>query len=169
MDRSEFEVEIAQCYHVVYKVVKRILKDEHDAEDVTQNACMKAWMYLDKFRGVSAFSTWLTRIAINESYNCMEKQRRVPPMDTLGEDTVLDTPSFADWADPESLHIADESRDAADEAMGIMPDEHAVAFTLRNQVGLTYDQIADILDVPVGTIRSRIHRAKKYIRENMEH
>ncbi len=65
------------------------MKNEHDAEDVTQNACMKAWMYLDKFRGVSAFSTWLTRIAINESYNYMEKQRRVPPMDTLGEEMRL--------------------------------------------------------------------------------
>jgi len=170
MDRSEFELEIANYYDTVFKVVNRILKNDTDSEDVVQNACLKAWIYLHKFEGNSAFSTWLTRIAVNETWNFLDKKKRLPQTDDITEEPIFyDSLGFADWDDPESLFIADESRDSAEEAMQIMPDGHAVALTMREQVGLTYDQIADILDIPVGTVRSRIFRAKKYIKRYMEH
>lgn len=169
-DRRAFDLLFARYQHKILSLVSRYLWDPQDVEDVTQEAFIKAFRALPRFRGESAFYTWLYRIAINTAKNHLVARSRRPP----GTDVDVDEAEFFDGADslkdaesPESALARDQLSDAIDEAISRLPDDLRSAVTLREFDGLTYEQIAQIMDCPVGTVRSRIFRARESIEQHI--
>lgn len=169
-DRRAFDLLFARYQHKILNLVGRYLRDPQDVEDVTQEAFIKAFRALPRFRGDSAFYTWLYRIAINTAKNHLVARSRRPP----ATDVDVEDAQFMDGADllregedPESALARDELSAAIDEAIGGLPDDLRSAVTLREFDGLSYEQIAEIMDCPVGTVRSRIFRARESIDEQI--
>ncbi len=165
-DKRAFDLLFGRYQHKILNLVSRYLRDQQDVEDVTQEAFIKAFRALPRFRGDSAFYTWLYRIAINTAKNHLVARSRRPP----GTDVDVEDAEFMDGADllkegenPEAALSRDELSAAIDEAIGKLPDDLRSAVTLREFDGLTYEQIAEIMDCPVGTVRSRIFRARESI------
>ena len=169
-DRRAFDLLFARYQHKILNLVGRYLRDPQDVEDVTQEAFIKAFRALPRFRGDSAFYTWLYRIAINTAKNHLVARSRRPP----GTDVDVEDAQFMDGADllkesesPESALARDELSQAIDDAIGRLPDDLRSAVTLREFDGLSYEQIAEIMDCPVGTVRSRIFRARESIDQHI--
>ncbi|MGD8415681.1 MAG: RNA polymerase sigma factor RpoE [Pseudomonadales bacterium] len=165
-DKRAFEALFGRYQHKIHNLVARYLRDTQDVEDVTQEAFIKAFKALPRFRGESAFYTWLYRIAINTAKNHMVAKSRRPP----GTDVDVSDAEFMDGADmlkegesPDAVLARDELSRAIDEAISELPDDLRSAVTLREFDGLSYEQIAEIMDCPVGTVRSRIFRARESI------
>lgn len=165
-DKRAFDLLFGRYQHKILNLVSRYLRDPQDVEDVTQEAFIKAFKALPRFRGDSAFYTWLYRIAINTAKNHLVARSRRPP----GTDVDVEDAEFMDGADqlkegesPEAALARDELSAAIDEAIGKLPDDLRSAVTLREFDGLSYEQIAEIMDCPVGTVRSRIFRARESI------
>lgn len=169
-DKRAFDLLFARYQHKIGNLVARYLRNPQDVEDVTQEAFIKAFRALPRFRGDSAFYTWLYRIAINTAKNHLVARGRRPP----GVDVDVEDAEFMDGADllkegesPESALARDELSAAIDEAIGQLPDDLRSAVTLREFDGLTYEQIAEIMECPVGTVRSRIFRARESIDQHI--
>ena len=169
-DRRAFDLLFSRYQHKILNLVGRYLRDPQDVEDVTQEAFIKAFRALPRFRGDSAFYTWLYRIAINTAKNHLVARSRRPP----GTDVDVEDAQFMDGADllregesPESALARDELSQAIDDAIGRLPDDLRSAVTLREFDGLSYEQIAEIMDCPVGTVRSRIFRARESIDQHI--
>jgi RNA polymerase sigma-70 factor (ECF subfamily) len=169
-DRRAFDLLFARYQHKIVNLVGRYLRNPQDVEDVTQEAFIKAFKALPRFRGDSAFYTWLYRIAINTAKNHMVAKSRRPP----GADVDVEDAEFMDGAEalkesesPEAALARDELSDAIDEAIGALPDDLRSAVTLREFDGLSYEQIAEIMECPVGTVRSRIFRARESIDQHI--
>jgi RNA polymerase sigma-70 factor (ECF subfamily) len=152
--------------HKILNLISRYLRDREDVEDVAQETFIKAFRALPRFRGESAFYTWLYRIAINTAKNHQVARSRRPP----GTDLDVDDAEYMDGTDalresenPESALARDELSAEIDLAISQLPDDLRSAVTLREFDGLTYEQIAEIMDCPVGTVRSRIFRAREAI------
>ena len=139
-------------------------------EDVTQEAFIKAYRAIDKFRGDSAFYTWLYRIAANAAKNHLVSRRRRPGADATIEDAELGQQAelLADVGTPEAVAMGEELAAVVEEALAALPEELRAALTLREFEGLSYDDIAAVLDCPVGTVRSRIFRAREAIDERVK-
>jgi RNA polymerase sigma-70 factor (ECF subfamily) len=170
-DRRAFDLLFSRYQHKILNLVSRYLRDREDVEDVTQEAFIKAFRALPRFRGESAFYTWLYRIAINTAKNHLVSRSRRPP----GIDIDVEDAEFMDGADvlresenPEAALARDELSAEIDQAISQLPDDLRSAVTLREFDGLTYEQIAEIMDCPVGTIRSRIFRAREAIDTRLE-
>ena len=149
----------------------RYLRDTQDIEDVTQEAFIKAFRALPRFRGDSAFYTWIYRIAINTAKNHVVARSRRPP----GVDVDVDDAEFMDGSEvlkepenPESVMARDQLSAVIDTAIAELPEDLRSAVTLREFDGLSYEQIAEIMDCPVGTVRSRIFRAREFIDKQIE-
>ena len=140
----------------VYNVCLRVLGDPEDARDATQDAFVSALRKLGQFRGDAAFSTWMHRIAINACYDAMRKRRRQPMLRL-----VADEGPDPDPGPPVSDH-ADEVAGAIDVASALLgvPEEFRVALVLADVQDMAYEEIARVLDVPVGTVKSRVHRGR---------
>jgi RNA polymerase sigma-70 factor (ECF subfamily) len=169
-DKRAFDLLFARYQHKIFNLVGRYLRNAQDVEDVTQEAFIKAFKALPRFRGESAFYTWLYRIAINTAKNHLVARNRRPP----GVDVDVEEAEFMDGADllkeslsPETALSRDQLAAAIDEAIGQLPDDLRSAVTLREFDGLSYEQIAQIMDCPVGTVRSRIFRARESIDEHI--
>lgn len=169
-DKRAFDLLFARYQHKIINLVSRYLRSAQDVEDVTQEAFIKAFKALPRFRGESAFYTWLYRIAINTAKNHMVARSRRPP----GVDVDVEDAEFMDGADllreslsPENALARDQLAAAIDEAIGQLPDDLRSAVTLREFDGLSYEQIAQIMDCPVGTVRSRIFRARESIDQHI--
>lgn len=165
-DKRAFDLLFGRYQHKIINLVGRYLRNPQDVEDVTQEAFIKAFKALPRFRGESAFYTWLYRIAINTAKNHLVARGRRPP----GVDVDVEDAEFMDGADllkesesPEAALARDELSAAIDQAIGELPDDLRSAVTLREFDGLSYEQIAQIMDCPVGTVRSRIFRARESI------
>jgi len=165
-DKRAFDLLFGRYQHRIINLVGRYLRNPQDVEDVTQEAFIKAFKALPRFRGESAFYTWLYRIAINTAKNHLVARGRRPP----GVDVDVEDAEFMDGADllkesesPEAALARDELAAAIDKAIGELPDDLRSAVTLREFDGLSYEQIAQIMDCPVGTVRSRIFRARESI------
>ena len=165
-DRSAFDMLFTRYQHKVLALIARHLFDPDEVEDVAQEAFVKAFRALPRFRGESAFYTWLYRIAINTAKNHIAAKSRRPP----GVDIDVEEAQFADGADllrqgedPEALASRDELSAEIDHAINALPDNLRNAVTLREIEGLSYEQIASIMACPVGTVRSRIFRAREAI------
>ena len=165
-DRSAFDQLVLRYQHKVLKLVMRYVRNHAEAEDVSQEAFLKAYRAIHSFRGDSAFYTWIYRIAINTAKNTLVSAKRRP----LDYDLDLQDPEQAersgrlrDDATPESLLLAEEIRETVDRAIGALPEDLRRAVLLREYEGLSYEEIAANLGCPVGTVRSRIFRAREAI------
>lgn len=170
-DQSAFNVLVLKYQHRVLKLVGRFVNDPTEAEDVAQEAFLKAYRALPSFRGDSAFYTWLYRIAINTAKNALVAYRR-RPVDfylDLQDPEQFDRQAKLKEADtPEGVLLTDEIRDVVEKAIQQLPDDLRTAIILRELEGLSYEEIAAAMDCPVGTVRSRIFRAREAIDKKLK-
>lgn len=155
----------------ILKVVARYVRDPSEIFDVCQEVFIKAYRAIDKFRGDSSFYTWLYRIAINTSKNYMISQgRRLPDidldMDNMDKFLTRNVPR--ENGTPEKLLMRDEIEHAVYDTIDHLPKELRTAIMLREMDGLTYEEIAEVMACPVGTVRSRIFRARAAIDKNVQ-
>lgn len=169
-DKEAFGLLVTKYQRKVYRLLSRLIRDPVEVEDVAQEVFIKAYRALEGFRGESAFYTWLYRIAINTAKNHMVSQSRhvsISGLDTdeaegLGEGALL-----RDINTPERLLITREIGETVREAMMALPDELQNAIVLRELEGMSYEEIAGIMDCPIGTVRSRIFRAREAIAQRL--
>jgi RNA polymerase sigma-70 factor, ECF subfamily len=166
-DKTAFDLLVRKYQHKVVKLVTRYLRNPSDAEDVAQEAFIKAYRALPQFRGDSAFYTWLYRIAINTAKNAIVTRDRSPINFNLDLQNVEESNSMqmrlADPETPESLLQTEEIRTTVNQAIEALPEDLRTAIVLRELEGLSYEDIAQAMDCPVGTVRSRIFRAREAI------
>jgi RNA polymerase sigma-70 factor (ECF subfamily) len=166
-ERGAYDLLVLKYQHKVVKLVMRYLRNPADAEDVAQEAFVKAYRALPQFRGDSAFYTWLYRIAINTAKNALAARERNPvsyELDLQGNDDSPDMVSrLKDPETPEGLALTEEIRDTVNHAIGELPEDLRTAIVLRELEGMSYEEIAASMDCPVGTVRSRIFRAREAI------
>ncbi|HTT05995.1 MAG TPA: RNA polymerase sigma factor RpoE [Steroidobacteraceae bacterium] len=166
-ERGAYDLLVLKYQHKVVKLVMRYLRDPADAEDVAQEAFIKAYRALPQFRGDSAFYTWLYRIAINTAKNALAARDRNPvtyDLDLQGNDESTDMVGrLKDPETPEGLALTEEIRATVNAAIGELPEDLRTAIVLRELEGMSYEEIAQSMDCPVGTVRSRIFRAREAI------
>src|SRR6202045_3641834 len=165
-ERSAYDLLVLKYQHKVVKLVMRYLRDPADAEDVAQEAFIKAYRALPQFRGDSAFYTWLYRIAINTAKNAVVSRDRSPieyDLDRNNEESYDMQGRMKDSETPEGLVLTDEIRSTVNAAIEALPEDLRTAIVLRELEGLSYEEIAASMDCPVGTVRSRIFRAREAI------
>ena len=164
-DKKAFDVLVLKYQHRIVNLVSRYVRDPSDAQDVAQEAFLKAYRAMPKFRGDSAFYTWLYRIAVNAAKNHLVAKGRRPGANATIEDAEgLDEGGLlSESASPEALAMGGELAEVVESALNGLPDELKAALMLREFDGLSYDDIADVLGCPVGTVRSRIFRAREAI------
>ena len=165
-ERGAFDLLVLKYQHKVIKLVARLLRDPTEAEDVAQEAFVKAYRALGSFRGDSAFYTWLYRIAVNTARNSIaSRQRR--PLDyeaELSESEQNNVAARLKHDDtPEATVLSEEIRQTVNSAIEQLPEDLRTAIVLREIEGLSYEEIATAMDCPVGTVRSRIFRAREAI------
>ena len=165
-ERGAFDLLVLKYQHKVIKLVARLLRDPTEAEDVAQEAFVKAYRALGSFRGDSAFYTWLYRIAVNTARNSIaSRQRR--PLDyeaELSESEQSNVAALTKHDDtPEATVLSEEIRQTVNSAIEQLPEDLRTAIVLREIEGLSYEEIAAAMDCPVGTVRSRIFRAREAI------
>jgi RNA polymerase sigma-70 factor (ECF subfamily) len=166
-ERGAYDLLVLKYQHKVVKLVMRYLRNPADAEDVAQEAFVKAYRALPQFRGDSAFYTWLYRIAINTAKNALAARERNPvsyELDLQNSDESSDMVShLKDPETPEGLALTEEIRDTVNHAIEQLPEDLRTAIVLRELEGMSYEEIAASMDCPVGTVRSRIFRAREAI------
>lgn len=163
-NKHAFDLLVLRYQHRILALVSRFIRDQSEVEDVCQEAFIKAYRALPKFRGDSAFYTWLYRIAINTAKNHMvTKGRRPPGTDVdLGDADLAELPSeLIDNGSPEANLSSNELNMLINKTIEELPEDLRTAFTLREFGGLSYEEITQIMDCPVGTVRSRIFRARE--------
>ena len=165
-DLRAFDVLVLKYQHKIFSLISRYVHDADEVQDVAQEAFIKAYRALPRFRGDSAFYTWLYRIAINTAKNHLVARSRRPP----GSDVEIDDAEYFEGGaalreieTPESALFGEELKQVVDRAIAELPDDLRTAVTLREFDGLSYEDIAEIMDCPVGTVRSRIFRAREAI------
>jgi RNA polymerase sigma-70 factor (ECF subfamily) len=165
-ERGAFDLLVLKYQHKVVKLVARLLRDPAEAEDVAQEAFVKAYRALGSFRGDSAFYTWLYRIAVNTARNAIASRQRRP----LDYETELSESEQSNLASrlrhtdtPEATALSEEIRVTVNHAIEQLPEDLRTAIVLREVEGLSYEEIAAAMDCPVGTVRSRIFRAREAI------
>lgn len=169
--KKAFDLLVLKYQHRIIKLVMRYVRDRTDAEDVAQEAFLKAYRALPNFRGDSAFYTWMYRIAINTAKNHLVAAGRRPmEVDLENEDgEALDLAELQkDVATPENLLLTDEIRETVRRTVAALPEDLRVAITLREAEGMSYDEIAHAMDCPIGTVRSRIFRAREAVDEELK-
>jgi RNA polymerase sigma-70 factor (ECF subfamily) len=165
-ERAAFDVLVRKYQHRIVKLVSRYVHDGAEAQDIAQEAFLKAWRALPRFRGDSAFYTWLYRIAINTAKNHLVADRRRPEdqqVDLQDPEEFGIAARLRDEDTPEGLLLTAEIERTVEQAIQALPDELRTAIVLRELEGLSYEEIAQAMDCPVGTVRSRIFRAREAI------
>ena len=170
-DRRAFDLLVLRYQQRILKLIMRLVRNPTEAEDVAQEAFIRAYRALPSFRGDSAFYTWLYRIAINTAKNHLVSIHRRQ----LDQDVDLQDPEnyevharLRDEETPEGLVLQEELRVTVERAIGSLPDELRTAIMLREIDGLSYEEIAQAMDCPVGTVRSRIFRAREAVDRSIE-
>lgn len=169
-DKAAFDLLVRKYQHKIVKLVARYVHDHSEAQDVAQEAFIKAYRALPRFRGDSAFYTWIYRIAINTAKNHLVSLARRPAGETvdLQDPEAYDANArLSDHDTPERLLLTDEIKRTVDAAIKALPDELRTAIVLRELEGMSYEEIAVAMECPVGTVRSRIFRAREAIAERL--
>lgn len=165
-DKSAFDLLVRKYQHRIVALISRYVSDWSECQDVAQEAFIRAYRALGSFRGDAQFYTWLYKIAVNTAKNHLVAQSRRPPTDDVD---VLDAVQFdsgerlRDTDTPEYELLRQEIERAVAEAVEQLPEELRTAITLREVDGLSYEEIAEAMDCPIGTVRSRIFRAREAI------
>jgi RNA polymerase sigma-70 factor (ECF subfamily) len=170
-DKRAFDLLVLKYQHKIAGLVSRFIRDADEVQDVTQEAFIKAYRAIAKFRGDSQFYTWLYRIAINTAKNHLVSRGRKPPgVDVDIDDAVYyeGAGALKDLASPERNLMSEELMGAVNDAIKGLPEDLRAALTLREYDGLSYEEIADVMDCPVGTVRSRIFRARESVDKDIE-
>ncbi len=170
-DKKAFDVLVMKYQQRIVKLISRYVRDQDEVLDVAQEAFIKAYRALANFRGDSAFYTWLYRIAINTAKNYLVAQGRRPPAtDVDAEEATYmgGGERLSDGDTPERLVQRDEIERVIYETIDALPEELRTAITLREMEGLSYEEIAITMDCPVGTVRSRIFRAREAIETKLK-
>jgi RNA polymerase sigma-70 factor (ECF subfamily) len=166
-DKRAFELLVAKFQRKLGRLLSRLVRDPGEVEDVTQEAFIKAYRALPNFRGDSAFYTWLYRIAINTAKNYLVALGRRAPTTTEFDheeaESFEDADALRDSATPEAELLTREIATTVNRAMEALPDDLRTAITLREIEGLSYEEIASVMNCPIGTVRSRIFRAREAI------
>ena len=166
-DKTAFDLLVRKYQHKVVKLVLRYVRNPAEAEDIAQEAFIKAYRALPQFRGDSAFYTWMYRIAINTAKNQLASRDRsliaydldlTDPEESHSVQTKLQDPDT-----PEGMALTEEIRGIVNSAIEALPEELKTAIVLRELDGLSYEEIAAAMECPVGTVRSRIFRAREAI------
>lgn len=164
--RSEAFGELVCRYQArLYNAVMRIVDHVDDAADIVQDAFLSAYESLESFKGDAEFFTWLYRIAFNTAISLKRKKRAVLSLDAAGSDGGLDPDDPSDYVQPGRALQRSEEETLLQEAMNRLSHEHREVLVLKDIEGLRYEDLAEILRVPIGTIRSRLHRARLELRE----
>ena len=170
-DKRAFDLLVRKYQHKIVKLISRYIADPNEALDVAQEAFIKAYRALPNFRGDSAFYTWLYRIAITTAKNWLvSKGRRPPESDVAAEEAeqLEAGGSLRDYDTPDQILAKDEVERAVYEAIDELPHDLRTAITLREMEGMSYEEIAQAMDCPVGTVRSRIFRAREAIDKKLK-
>jgi RNA polymerase sigma-70 factor (ECF subfamily) len=165
-NKNAFNLLVLRYQHRVLALVGRFIHDSHEAEDVCQEAFIKAYRALPLFRGDSAFYTWLYRIAVNTAKNYLVSRNRRPPASDVEVADAEQSEAgniLREIENPESKLATANLKLAIEQAIEDLPEDLRTAFTLREFSGLSYEDITEVMDCPVGTVRSRIFRAREAI------
>ena len=169
-DKRAFDLLTLKYLHKIISLVGRYLRDQDEVQDVAQEVFIKAYRALPNFRGDSAFYTWLYRIAINAAKNHLVSKSRRPPdtdIDVDDGEFQADSAVLRDDDTPEANLATSQMEDVIYKAIADLPEELKVAVTLREFEGLSYEEIAEVMECPVGTVRSRIFRAREAIEKKI--
>jgi len=170
-DKKAFDVLVLKYQQKVISLVMRYVHDHHLAMDVAQEAFIKAYRGLKNFRGDSAFYTWMYRIAINTAKNHLVSQsRRLPANDIDAQEAEQYSGDSAlkEYASPEREALREEIRATIIKAIKKLPEDLRTAITLREVEGLSYEEIAEAMECPIGTVRSRIFRAREFVDKELK-
>jgi len=165
-DQRAFEVLVHKYQQRLFALISRYVRDQDEVQDVAQEAFIKAWRALPRFSGDSAFYTWLYRIAVNTAKNHLVSASRRPPgsdLDAAEAEQYAGAEMLHEIGTPESLVLSEELEAVIHAAINELPQELKTAVTLREFEGLSYEDIAVVMECPVGTVRSRIFRAREAI------
>ena len=170
-DQKAFDLLVLKYQHRIVNLVSRFVRNQADALDVTQDAFIKAYRALPNFRGESAFYTWMYRIAVNTAKNYLAVQSRRPfgmEQDIAEIEQFEGDNALKEYATPENLLLRDEIQETVVKAIEELPEDLRIAITLREVEGLSYEDIAVAMDCPIGTVRSRIFRAREAIDKQLK-
>jgi len=170
-DKQAFGLLVSKYQRKLGRLLSRFIRDPTEVEDVTQEAFIKAYRALPTFRGDSAFYTWLYRIGINTAKNYLVALGRRAPtttsMDNEAAESLDEGDQLRDLNTPENQLMSKQVAETVNQSLELLPDELRTAITLREIEGLSYEDIANIMNCPIGTVRSRIFRAREAIAEKL--
>jgi RNA polymerase sigma-70 factor (ECF subfamily) len=170
-DKRAFDMLVIKYQHKVAALVSRFIYDHAEVQDVTQEAFIKAYRALPNFRGESQFYTWLYRIAVNTAKNYLvSRGRRPPSTDVDVEDAMYfeGNSQLKDLENPQNKLSSEELMEKVNQSIKKLPEDLRVALTLREYDGMSYEEIADVMGCPVGTVRSRIFRARETVEQAIQ-
>jgi len=170
-DKKAFDMLVLKYQYKVQAVISRFVKDQSEVQDVAQEAFIKAYRAIQNFRGESQFYTWLYRIAVNTAKNYLVTRNRRPPnedVDISDAENYGGSEYLKDNDTPEEEIYRAELEEVVLKALSELPEDLRTAVTLREMEGMSYEEIASIMDCPVGTVRSRIFRAREAITEKIK-
>jgi len=165
-DKKAFDVLVLKYQHKIIQLVSRYVRSPDEAQDVAQEAFIKAYRAIGRFRGDSAFYTWVYRIAINTAKNYLVAASRRPPtgdIDAQEAEQYEGAAGLKEYDTPEHLVLKDEIQATITSAIDELPEDLRTAITLRELEGMSYEEIATTMECPIGTVRSRIFRARDVI------
>ena len=165
-DKGAFDLLVLKYQHKIVNLVMRYVRDPDQALDIAQEAFLKAYRALPRFRGDAAFYTWMYRIAVNTAKNYLAAQRRRPmdiELDLQDPDQFDLHAKLKDTDTPEAVTLSHELQETVEKAIAALPDDLRTAIVLRELDGMSYEEIAETMECPVGTVRSRIFRARDAI------
>ena len=165
-----FDLLVKKYQSRIVSLANRMVKDSATAEDIAQETFIKAYRALPNFRQDSAFYTWLYRIGINTAKNHLSSRHRTPSShnEEFDEASQMGRPQLQEQATPERQLMAEDLKKVIDQSLAELPEELKVAFLLRELEGLSYEDISHIMECPIGTVRSRIFRARESISKRIE-
>jgi RNA polymerase sigma-70 factor, ECF subfamily len=170
-DKRAFELLVTKYQRKIFRLLSRLIRDPAEIEDVAQEAFIKAYRALPNFRGESAFYTWLYRIAINTAKNHLVAQGRRVPTTTEAEvedaENFDDADQLRDVSTPDAMLLSRQVGEAVNRAIEKLPADLRTAIVLRELEGLSYEEIAESMNCPIGTVRSRIFRAREAIADEL--